>query len=116
MWNMRRSFDLKHIPCDFVLYIEIADARQKRWWFVVKREEADLCWNDPGFEVDISLYASLPALVQIFIGDQPLLSACDLGKIEIDGPIHLVKSMPAWFPRSKYAMRRLRAADQVLAS
>ena len=63
MWNMRRSFDLKHIPCDFVLYIEIADARQKRWWFVVKKEEADLCWNDPGFEVDISLYASLLTLV-----------------------------------------------------
>ena len=109
MWNMRRSFDLKHIPCDFVLYIEIADARQKRWWFVVKKEEADLCWNDPGFEVDISLYASLLTLVQIFIGDQPLLRACELGKIEIDGPNHLVKSMPAWFPRSKYAMRRLRA-------
>ena len=103
MWNMRRSFDLKHIPCDFVLYIEIADARQKRWWFVVKKEEADLCWNDPGFEVDISLYASLLTLVQIFIGDQPLLRACELGKIEIDGPSHLVKSMPAWFPRSKYA-------------
>jgi DNA-binding HxlR family transcriptional regulator len=103
MWNMRRSFALEHIPCDFVLYIEIADARQKRWWFVVKREEADLCWDDPGFEVDISLYASLLTLVQIFIGDQPLLGACELGKIEIDGPSHLVKSMPAWFPHSKYA-------------
>ena len=116
MWNMRRSFDLNHIPCDFVLYIEIADARQKRWWFVVNKQEADLCWNDPGFEVDISLYASLLTLVQIFIGGQPLLRACELGEIEIDGPNHLVKSMPAWFPRSKYAMRRLRAADQALAS
>lgn len=28
MWNMRRSFDLEHIQCDFVLYIEIADARR----------------------------------------------------------------------------------------
>ena len=27
MWNMRRSFDLEHIPCDFVLYIEIAPGR-----------------------------------------------------------------------------------------
>lgn len=55
-------------------------------------------------------------LVQVFIGDQPLLRACELGKIEIDGPNHLVKSMLAWFPRSKYVMRRLRAADQVIAS
>jgi DNA-binding HxlR family transcriptional regulator len=116
MWNMRRSFDLRHVPRDFVLYIEIADARQKRWWFVVRKEEADLCWNDPGFEVDISLYSSLLTLVQIFTGDQSLLRACELGKVEIDGPNHLVKSMPAWFPRSKYAMRRVRAADRVLAS
>jgi len=55
-------------------------------------------------------------LVQVFIGDQPLLRAYELGKIEIDGPNHLVRSMPAWFPRSKYAMRHLRAADQVSAS
>jgi DNA-binding HxlR family transcriptional regulator len=116
MWNMRRSFDLKHIPCDFVLYIEIADDRRKRWWFVVKKEEADLCWNDPGFAVDISLYAKLLTLVQVFMGDQPLLRACELGKIEIDGPSHLVKSMPAWFPRSRYTIGHLRAVDQVLAN
>jgi hypothetical protein len=90
--------------------------RPQRWWFVVKKEEADLCWDDPGFAVDISLYASLLTLGQIFIGDLPLLRACELGKIEIDGPKHLVKSMPAWFPRSKYANEALRAVDQVLAS
>lgn len=116
MWNMRRSFDLKHIPGDFVLYVEIADARLKRWWFIVKQEEADLCWDDPGFPVDISLYASLLTLGQIFMGDLSLLRACELGKIEIDGPKHLVKSMPAWFPRSKYANEAPRAVRQVLAS
>jgi DNA-binding HxlR family transcriptional regulator len=116
MWNMRRSFELEQIPCDFVLYIEIADARPKRWWFVVKKEEADLCWDDPGFEVDISLYANLLTLVQIFIGEMPLLRARELCKIEIDGPKHLVNSMRTWFPRSKYANEAPAAADQVSAS
>ena len=116
MWNMRRSFDLEHIPCDFVLYIEIADARPKHWWFVVKKEEADLCWDDPGFEVDISLYASLLTLVQIFIGEMPLLRARELGKIGIDGPKHLVNSMRTWFPRSKYANEAPAVEDQVSAS
>jgi DNA-binding HxlR family transcriptional regulator/putative sterol carrier protein len=115
MWNMHRSFDLTHIPCDFVLYIEIADARPRRWWFVVKKEEADLCWDDPGFEPDISLYASLVTLVQIFMGELPLLRARELGKIEIDGPKHLVNSMRTWFPRSKYANEVPAAADPVLA-
>jgi DNA-binding HxlR family transcriptional regulator/putative sterol carrier protein len=116
MWNMRRSFDLKHVPFDFVMYIEIADARPKRWWFVVKKEDADLCWDDRGFEVDISVYASLLTLVHIFMGELPLLRACELGKIKIEGPKHLVNSMRAWFPRSKYANEAPAAADQVLAS
>jgi DNA-binding HxlR family transcriptional regulator len=116
MWNMRRSFGLKHIPCDFVLSIEIADARPKRWWFVVKKEDADLCWDDPGFEVDISLNTSMLTLVQIFIGELPLLRARELGKIEIDGPKHLVNSMRTWFPRSKYANEAPAAADLVSTS
>jgi hypothetical protein len=41
--------------------------------------------------------------VQIFMGELPLLRARELGKIEIDGPKHLVDSMGIWFPRSKYA-------------
>jgi putative sterol carrier protein len=116
MWNMRRSFDLKHVPCDFVMYIEIADARPKRWWFVVKKEDADLCWDDRGFEVDFSVYANLLTLAHIFMGELPLLRACELGKIKIEGPKHLVNSMRAWFPRSKYANEAPASADQVLAS
>jgi DNA-binding HxlR family transcriptional regulator/putative sterol carrier protein len=116
MWNMRRSFDLKHVPCDFVMYIEIADARPKRWWFVVKKEDADLCWDDRGFEVDFSVYANLLTLAHIFMGELPLLRACELGKIKIEGPKHLVNCMRAWFPRSKYANEAPAAADQVLAS
>jgi DNA-binding HxlR family transcriptional regulator len=103
MWNMCRSFNKESMPPSFVLYIEITDARLKRWWFVVRNSEIDLCWDDPGFEVDISLYASLPTLAEIFIGDLRLLRACELGKVEIDGPKHLLRGMPAWFPRSKYA-------------
>jgi len=104
MWNMRRSFNMERMPPGgLVLYTEIIDARLRGWWFVVKDGEVDLCWDDPGFEVDISLYTSLLTLVKIFIGDLPLARARELGKIELHGPKDLIKGMSTWFPRSKYA-------------
>jgi hypothetical protein len=54
--------------------------------------------------------------VQIFTGEMPLLRARELGKIEIDGPKHLVNSMRNWFPRSKYADETTAVADYVSAS
>jgi DNA-binding HxlR family transcriptional regulator len=104
MWNMRRAFNVASIPPGgLVIYMEIVDARPKHWWFVVKGQEADLCWDDPGFEVDISVYTSLLILVQIFIGDLPLSRARELGQIEMHGPKHLISGMSTWFPRSTYA-------------
>jgi DNA-binding HxlR family transcriptional regulator len=104
MWNMRRSFNMESMPPGgLVLYIEIIDARLSRWWFVVRDGEVDLCRDDPGFDVDITLYASLLTLVKIFIGDLPLARARELGKVEIHGPKDLIRGVSTWFPRSKYA-------------
>jgi len=104
MWNMRRSFNPESPPpSGLVLYTEIVDARLKGWWFVIKDGEVDLCWDDPGFDIDISLYVDLLTLVKIFIGELPLARARELGKIEIDGPRDLVRGMSSWFPLSKYA-------------
>ncbi len=105
MWAMHRHFALESVPLGgFVLYIEIADVTQlKCWWFVVRDGEVDLCWDDPGHDVDISLYADLLTLTQLYIGDLSLLRARALGKVEIHGPKDLVRDMPAWFPRSKFA-------------
>ena len=102
--NMRRSFNMDSMPPGgLVLYTEIIDARLRRWWFVARDGEVDLCWDDPGFDVDITLYASLLTLVKIFIGDLPLARARELGKVEIHGPRNLIRGMSTWFPRSKYA-------------
>jgi DNA-binding HxlR family transcriptional regulator len=107
MWNMRRSFNPESLPpSGLVLYTEIIDARLRCWWFVIKDGEVDLCWDDPGFDVDISLYVDLLTLVKIFIGELSLTRARELGKIEIDGPKDLVRGMSSWFPLSKYADKR----------
>jgi DNA-binding HxlR family transcriptional regulator len=105
MWAMHRHFGLKNMPPgDLVLYVEIIDRKQlERWWFVVTSGDVDLCWDDPGRDVDISLYADLLTLTQLYIGDLSLPRARALGRVEIHGPKNLVTGMPAWFPRSKFA-------------
>jgi DNA-binding HxlR family transcriptional regulator len=105
MWAMHRHFDLTSMPPEgLVLYVEIIDARRLgRWWFIVKDGVVDLCWDDPGRDVDISLYATLLTLTQLYMGDLSLPLARKLGRVEIQGPKDLVRSMPAWFPRSKFA-------------
>ena len=87
-----------------MLYVEITDVKRlKRWWLVVKDGAVDLCWDDPGCDVDISLYATLRTLTQLYIGDLSLPRARELGRIEVHGPKELVRGMPAWFPRSRFA-------------
>jgi len=104
---MRRSFNPESLPpSGLVLYTEIIDARLRCWWFVIKEGEVDLCWDDPGFDVDISLYVDLLTLVKIFIGELSLARARELGRIEIDGPKDLIRGMSSWFPLSKYADKR----------
>jgi len=105
MWAMHRHFRLANVPHGrLVLYVEITDtARLPRWWFVVKRDTVELCWDDPGCDVDLSLHADLLTLTQIYIGDLSLPRARALGKVEIHGAKDLVGGMPSWFPRSKFA-------------
>jgi hypothetical protein len=88
-----------------VLFIEITDAKRlPDWWFIVKGAAAvELCWDDPGCEVDISLHADLLTLTQIYIGDLSLMRARELGKVKIRGPGSIIGEMPDWFPRSKFA-------------
>ena len=105
MWFMHRHVAVERVPTSgVVLFIEITDVKkQNQWWFVVDGEGVDLCWDDPGREIDIGLSADLLTLTQIFMGDLSLTRARDLDLITLDGPRDLVGSMPDWFPRSKFA-------------
>ena len=105
VWFMHRHFALDRLPVDsLVLYVEITDVKKlANWWFLLDRERVDLCWDDPGRSVDISLFADLLTLTKIFMGDLSLAQARSLDKLEVMGPTQLVRSLPGWFPRSKFA-------------
>jgi DNA-binding HxlR family transcriptional regulator len=105
MWYIHRHFDSAELPPRrIVLYIEVSDLRRrKHWWMVVENGQVDLCPDDPGYEVDITLYSGLKTLAQIYIGDVSLTQACASGKVELHGARELIRDMPRWFARSRFA-------------
>ncbi len=105
MWYLRRHFIKDRLPRRrLVIEIDFTDVkRMERWWLVIENGEVDLCLDDPGFEVDATIFTDLRTLTQIYIGDISLSRACAEGRIEIEGPRALVGGMGRWFARSKFA-------------
>ena len=106
MWFIHRHFVKEHFPPRrIVVYIEFTDVnkRMKHWWLVLEAQEVDLCLQDPGLEVDITLMTDLLSLTQVYMGDLSLDRARSMGRIKILGPRALIQSMPNWFARSRFA-------------
>jgi DNA-binding HxlR family transcriptional regulator len=105
MWFIHRHFARDRLPPGrVVIEIGFTDVRRmKRWWVVLEDGTADLCLDDPGYAVDVVMTTDLRSLTQVYIGDLRLERAVASGRIEIDGPPDLVRSMPIWFARSKFA-------------
>ena len=70
---------------------------------MIEKGGVDLCVDDPGYDVDVTIYSDLLSLTQIYIGDLTLSRARSSGKIKVCGPRELTQSMPRWFARSKFA-------------
>jgi DNA-binding HxlR family transcriptional regulator len=75
----------------------------KSYWLVLRRDDPDLCYSDPGFGEYLMVRADLETLTRVYLGELDLKSASSIGLVEIEGPRDLVRSMPAWFPASGYA-------------
>lgn len=114
MWAMHRHFCFANLPPGrLVLNIEITDAKRlPAWWFIIRGDSADLCWDDPGCDADVSLHADLLTLTQIYIGDLSLMRARELGRLKVHGSKDVVSGMSSWFPRSKFADDNPWAVDE----
>lgn len=78
--------------------LEFSDQpRNKRyWWFINEGGKTKLCLEDPGFEVDLHLVTTLPAMAEIWRGTLSFRRALSSGKLDAAGPRHLQRALPAW--------------------
>ena len=112
MWDMRRNLNPSPLPAKRTviqfLYPELPKSKQ-RWWLVVEPEgEVDLCWADPGFEVDLYVNADLRTMTAIWMGLTTV--GKERARIDLIGSKQIASSMQAWLGLSPFAAEAKRVS------
>jgi len=90
-----------------VVLLEFTDQPQNKryWWIINEGGGARLCLEDPGFEVDLHLSASLGDMTEIWRGRLSLNRALASDRLEALGPLRLRRALPAWLGLNTIAAR-----------
>jgi len=105
MWDMRRNLNPTPLPdrrtvIQF-LYPELP-ASKRAWWLVVEAEgEVDLCWTDPGFDVDLYISTDLRTMTAIWMGLTTVRKESE--NIALTGNRAIAKTMQTWLGLSPFA-------------
>ncbi len=105
MWDMHRNLDPKPLPDRRVviqfLYPELP-ASKRNWWLVVEETgRVELCWADPGFDIDLYVSVDLRTMTAVWMGLITVDSAAD--KMQMTGSRSIAKTMQTWLGLSPFA-------------
>jgi hypothetical protein len=106
LWDMHRNIDLDAVPDGrTVVNFRFPDvpAGTRDWWLVITRDETDVCDEDPGYDVAVSVTTPLRTMVRIWRGDTAWLDALRAGTVQVQGPAALRRAVPDWFTLSDFA-------------
>ena len=91
------------------LYPELPPAKQN-YWLVVDGGAVDLCYFDPGFEVDLLVRSPLRTMTAIWMGVTKLRHEIEAGNLELDGDPLIASAIQQWLGLSPFAREEARAA------
>jgi DNA-binding HxlR family transcriptional regulator len=112
MWDMRRNLNPSPLPegrtvIQF-LYHDLP-ATKRSWWLIVEKQgDVDLCWYDPGFEVDLYVSTDLRTMTSIWMGLTTIAKERD--KVTLTGDQDIAGQMQTWLGLSPFAVVPKRAA------
>ena len=121
MWNVRRRVAMDRLPVDravvrFRFRGAAATYRGPHvFWLILDRAQADVCVEDPGFEVDLYVDANLAAMAKVWLGDASFESVLRSREVALVGSRELVKSFPDLLMLSRFA-KVPRPGPRVLAA
>lgn len=112
MWDMRRNLNPIPLPDGRTviqfLYRELPESK-RYWWLVVEsRGDVDLCWSDPGFEVDLYISTDLCTMTSIWMGLTTVAKEAD--KVTLTGNRDIASKMQSWLGLSPFAVERKRVS------
>ncbi len=110
MFDIQRRIDKKALPeGENVLCFQFTDVKNKNfrhWWLICQGSEVDLCYEDPGKDVDCYVTSSSRDMIYIWMGDIPLSKALKTGSVQLTGERHLCRTFQKWFTLSAVAKTR----------
>lgn len=116
MWDIRRNVAATALPRSGRYVVEFrlsgVPVNRRRYWLVFEQDVVDLCYRDPGFEVDLYVEASLRRLTQIWLGHVPIDQAVRDGWLRLDGSQGDRRAFRAWFALSMFASAGREPAGQ----
>jgi DNA-binding HxlR family transcriptional regulator len=117
-WWMHRRVDFDRLPPGrVVVQFDHTAPERITLWMVFDRGEASVCMQHPGYDTDVLVTTTTPALAEVFQGFASWAGALADGSIAVDGPRRLVRAVPEWFRWSPFAeSTRARAAGEYVAA
>jgi len=112
MWDMRRNLNPAPLPkirtvVQF-LYTDLP-ASKRDWWLVIEPDgHVDLCWSDPGFEVDLYVSTDLRTMTAIWMGLTTVER--ESNNIDLTGNRAIASSMQTWLGLSPFAVEKKRVS------
>lgn len=104
MWDMHRRLNADRLPArQVVVQFDFVGSPAGRYWLLLEPGAPSVCWDPPGFEIDLVVRADTLALHRVWLGHQPFADALRRGLIELDGPRDLVRGFPDWLALSQFA-------------
>lgn len=106
MWDIRRNVKpLPTLPRRFTVRFFFPDAEEalREHWLVIENNEVDLCYLDPGYEVDVEIEADLRTITMVWMGWEEFVKAQREQKLRIRGNRTFVQSAKEWLGLSMLA-------------
>ena len=102
MFDIQRRIDTDALPDgETVICFSLSDLDAfGRWWLVCNGPEIDLCYADPGKDVDLYVTGKSRDMIGVWMGDVPLRSAIKVG----DDPAHRRRAFAPVVPQVVYAV------------
>ncbi|MFK7996296.1 MAG: SCP2 sterol-binding domain-containing protein [Granulosicoccus sp.] len=103
MFDLQRNFDPANLPDgETTLCFIFSDLKDyKKWWLLISEGNVDICYEDPGKDVDVYITSELKQMTDVYMGDSELSGALKSGALKVVGDTHLTRRFSKWFPISQ---------------
>lgn len=106
MFDIQRNIALDELPDgETVICFQFPDLDEfGTWWLVCTPDDIDLCYQDPGKDVNAYVTAQSRDLTEIWMGDQSMQAALKDERLKVWGETAVCKRFAKWFPLSSAAV------------